>query len=194
MTPVNCVHFVSGTNHDVGETLVKTLQNTRYSIDEKLEQSFINLFGSKRLSGSVNNGDDMTCNSLKSSQQSSESEIGKDLGKVSISEQADTDHINGDGVSEQSDSDGSDEESDYAPVDQHENDEQSPFEYELKEKVEYHGGRSRRKAISSKDEDGDDLEVCPETLSLLLTIFWFYFFLTERRWLLVNLVVVLYCC
>lgn len=33
-----------GNAPDVGEVLVKTLQNTKYSINEKLEQSFIQLF------------------------------------------------------------------------------------------------------------------------------------------------------
>ncbi|VFR02601.1 unnamed protein product [Cuscuta campestris] len=36
-----------GKKIDVGETLVKSLQNTKYSINEKLEQSFISLFGKK---------------------------------------------------------------------------------------------------------------------------------------------------
>ncbi|KAF3785526.1 Ribosome biogenesis protein [Nymphaea thermarum] len=34
-------------DHDVGELMVKTLQNTKYSVNEKLEQSFINLFGTR---------------------------------------------------------------------------------------------------------------------------------------------------
>ncbi|KAJ6420509.1 hypothetical protein OIU84_027949 [Salix udensis] len=33
-----------GKDQDVGESLVKSLQNTKYSIDEKLEKSFISLF------------------------------------------------------------------------------------------------------------------------------------------------------
>ncbi|CAN4108613.1 unnamed protein product [Withania somnifera] len=36
-----------GKGNDVGEALVKSLQNTKYSIDEKLENSFISLFGKK---------------------------------------------------------------------------------------------------------------------------------------------------
>lgn len=36
-----------GKHADVGEVLVKTLQNTRYSVNEKLEQSFIQLFKGK---------------------------------------------------------------------------------------------------------------------------------------------------
>ncbi|KAL0812654.1 hypothetical protein Bca101_069097 [Brassica carinata] len=36
-----------GRGKDVGEDLVKSLQNTKYSVDEKLEKTFINLFGKK---------------------------------------------------------------------------------------------------------------------------------------------------
>jgi len=43
-----------GKNPDVGEVLVKTLQNTRYSVNEKLEQSFIQLFKGKSTTNSQN--------------------------------------------------------------------------------------------------------------------------------------------
>ncbi|XP_019098866.1 PREDICTED: ribosome biogenesis protein bms1-like [Camelina sativa] len=36
-----------GKGRDVGEDLVKSLQNTKYSVDEKLEKTFINFFGKK---------------------------------------------------------------------------------------------------------------------------------------------------
>jgi len=155
----------SGTNRDVGEVLVKTLQNTRYSIDEKLEQSFISLFGSKRSSTSEDN-DVVTGNILKKCEQTNEFKIEKD--QVQPSEQMDIDHTSGEVsekgkadyeiTAEQSDDEDSDE-SDYALEDHHEHDKQSPFSYDLKEKVEYHDGRPRRKAISSKYEDGADAEV-----------------------------------
>ncbi|XP_020248969.1 ribosome biogenesis protein BMS1 homolog isoform X1 [Asparagus officinalis] len=146
-----------GKDRDVGEVLVKTLQNTRYSIDEKLEQSFINLFGRKHLAVSEDNGNEAD----------NISEVEKDQGKANVSEQVDINQIGGEGVSEkadyeiiteQSDADDSDEESDDALDDQHENDGQNPLDYNLKEKVEYHNGRSRRKAISSKYEDGIEEE------------------------------------
>ena len=171
---ITCI-LSSGTNRDVGEVLVKTLQNTRYSIDEKLEQSFINLFGNIRPTASEDN-DVATGNILKKCGQSNEFEIEKD--QVQPSEQAVIDHISG-GVSEKGKSDyeviteQSDEddsvESDYSPEDQHEHDEQNPFSHDLKEKVEYRDGRSRRKAISSKYEDGADAEVI-NIFSLLLPI------------------------
>jgi ribosome biogenesis protein BMS1 len=36
--------FHAGDTVDIGEVLVRTLQNTKYSVDEKLNQSFIQLF------------------------------------------------------------------------------------------------------------------------------------------------------
>lgn len=38
---------IAGKDPDVGEVLVKSLQNTKYSINEKLEKSFISLFGKR---------------------------------------------------------------------------------------------------------------------------------------------------
>ena len=38
---------MAGKGRDVGEDLVKSLQNTKYSVDEKLGKTFINLFGKK---------------------------------------------------------------------------------------------------------------------------------------------------
>lgn len=48
------VETKKGKNPDVGEVLVKTLQNTRYSVNEKLEQSFIQLFRGKSTTNSQN--------------------------------------------------------------------------------------------------------------------------------------------
>lgn len=48
------VEAKKGKNPDVGEVLVKTLQNTRYSVNEKLEQSFIQLFRGKSTTNSQN--------------------------------------------------------------------------------------------------------------------------------------------
>lgn len=158
----NGVPSGKGKNHDVGEVLVKTLQNTRYSIDEKLEQSFITLFGSTRPSAAGDNGDAMG-DILKKCDQSAEFDVGEGQDQASISKQMDMDH----GVSEKSraleiiaehtDADDSDE-SDYAADDQYENEEQGPFNYDMKEKVEYQDGRSRRRAISAKYEDDVHME------------------------------------
>ena len=43
---------MAGKGRDVGEDLVKSLQNTKYSVDEKLGKTFINLFGKKTISTS----------------------------------------------------------------------------------------------------------------------------------------------
>nr|GEZ63542.1 hypothetical protein [Tanacetum cinerariifolium] len=48
-----------GTDRDVGEVLVKSLQNTKYSVDEKLNSSFINIFSQKsNKPEEITNGDD----------------------------------------------------------------------------------------------------------------------------------------
>lgn len=39
--------LLAGKGRDVGEDLVKSLQNTKYSVDEKLDKTFINFFGKK---------------------------------------------------------------------------------------------------------------------------------------------------
>lgn len=39
--------LLAGKGRDVGEDLVKSLQKTKYSVDEKLGKTFINLFGKK---------------------------------------------------------------------------------------------------------------------------------------------------
>lgn len=38
---------MAGKGRDVGEDLVKSLQKTKYSVDEKLGKTFINIFGKK---------------------------------------------------------------------------------------------------------------------------------------------------
>lgn len=41
------IFLLAGKGRDVGEDLVKSLQNTKYSVDEKLDKTFINFFGKK---------------------------------------------------------------------------------------------------------------------------------------------------
>nr|GEZ64503.1 ribosome biogenesis protein BMS1 homolog [Tanacetum cinerariifolium] len=51
--------LVDRTDRDVGEVLVKSLQNTKYSVDEKLNSSFINIFSQKsNKPEEITNGDD----------------------------------------------------------------------------------------------------------------------------------------
>lgn len=51
--------FHAGDTVDIGEVLVKTLQNTKYSVDEKLNQSFIQLFRGAACSTKSSNMEEM---------------------------------------------------------------------------------------------------------------------------------------
>lgn len=99
--------------------MVKTLQSTKYSLDEKLESSFINLFGRKpQLSSSL--PDDVIA------------KAGADDFQLEKCEDT--------------------------PIDVSEYNDQLLFS-DLKEKVEFHNGRQRRRAISKADVDKIELEV-----------------------------------
>ncbi|URE32774.1 Ribosome biogenesis protein BMS1, partial [Musa troglodytarum] len=145
-----------GKDRDVGVALVKTLQNTRYSIDEKLEQSFINLFGRKPPSASDDNVD--------------ANESGYSQGHVSILDQEDDDCLDDKEVSDddearkneliaESESDDSDGDDNCTMDDDHVGDQQiTAFSHDLKEEIEFHNGRFRRKVISSDYKDNGDLQ------------------------------------
>lgn len=157
-----------GKDRDVGEVLVKTLQSTRFSIDEKLEQSFINLFSRKPPILTENSiAEDNMLNQFGSTT----SEMQSDHGQTCISDQKDNDRADGRGVAESDEAededprkeielDDSDEDNNYAWEDNQEDDDQlDPFNQDLKEEIELHGGRLRRKVISHKYGDHGDLEV-----------------------------------
>ncbi|EEF45102.1 ribosome biogenesis protein bms1, putative [Ricinus communis] len=100
---------------DVGEVLVKSLQNTKYSIDEKLENSFISLF-------SRNESSDQDEVAAKDAMENGE-----------------------DGVSNKEHGDTSNH--------------QANLKDHVKQQVEFHGGRFRRKATFGDDIDDKDLKV-----------------------------------
>ncbi|KAJ6818124.1 ribosome biogenesis protein BMS1-like protein isoform X2 [Iris pallida] len=155
-----------GNDNDVGQVLVKSLQNTKYSIDEKLEQGSIDVYARKSpYLESENNADakDLLIRSENSKEREGEQ------GSPSISVQGNFDTTSGEGLSGKdkavegnntykSDPEDSDEESDYSQQDQFEKDDHNPFNYDLKEEVEFHSGRQRRKAISSSYEDNTNTE------------------------------------
>ncbi|CAA6667167.1 unnamed protein product [Spirodela intermedia] len=116
----------AGDDHDVGIALVKTLQNTKYSLDEKLDQSFINLFSRKP---SI---DKMDKEMLLQRDETTE----RDQGKVCEADNP------------------AEEEDDASSDDEHQN----PLDTDLKEKIEFHNGRMRRKAVSAGDDDVFDLK------------------------------------
>ncbi|PKA55230.1 hypothetical protein AXF42_Ash003867 [Apostasia shenzhenica] len=131
-----------GKDHDVGETLVRTLQNTRYSIDEKLEQSFINLFGIKPSKMRDDSEDDGNYLAWKHNDR---------LGSTDIEENED---IEGRDVSKEIEPEDPDEGSEYESEDNlNEIRQQNSFDYDMKGEAEFHNGRMRRKVISIKDED-----------------------------------------
>lgn len=153
--------MLSGKPNDVGVTLVKTLQQTKYSIDEKLEQSFINLFSRTRPPASDNGH-------AKGNVLDGQHHGGHSEGHVSILEE-DANH-SGDEVSKDvesgknnligdSDSDSSDEGNYAMDYDPEDDEQMNPFSHDLNEEVELHNGRLRRKVISSSFRNNDHLQV-----------------------------------
>lgn len=151
--------ILPGKDHDVGEVLVKTLQNTKYSIDEKLEQSFINLFSRKRPTSledkcgpegaPMKDNDQHKLIPLNQDRDehmvytgASESEQDKDEGKFQFEDNEDLDSAESD--EEEGAGDG---------------EQASPLKSDLKEEIEFHGGRVRRRAVSTSDFAHGDLEV-----------------------------------
>lgn len=143
-----------GRDQDVGETLVRSLQNTKYSIDEKLEQSFINLFGRKP-------------NILPEAQHNLEHHSEREPANGDNAVSGDSDSEDAD-VSEPTDedeavqndtrvgNDGSDfDEEDGDPSEGH-----ASLKENLKEHVEFHGGRLRRKAMFGNEADYMDADSC----------------------------------
>lgn len=152
----------TGKDQDVGEVLVKSLQNTKYSVDEKLEKSFISLFGRKPDSSSEARSD--ANNTLENANriheiepleqyQSGLMEVDRPglLHDTDDSESSDQDEP----VQEKAkfESEGTDEE--YHDL----LDQKAPVEDHMKEHVEFHQGRLRRKAVFGNDVDSDDLMV-----------------------------------
>lgn len=126
---------LKGKKHDVGEELVKSLQNTKYSIDEKLEKSFINLFSRK--------------------QDKHEANVPAENGVTDGSnEDIDSDELN------DPDSSGDDidvDENDIAYTKGNDSaDGQSNSKNSFKEHVEFSDGRIRRKAIFGDDDNHAD--------------------------------------
>ncbi|VAH90661.1 unnamed protein product [Triticum turgidum subsp. durum] len=144
-TDDNSASKKQGKGNDVGVALVKTLQNTKYSLDEKLDQSFINFFGRRPAAQSEDS--DMTGNAISSRQNDQgEANILAQVGGNNLSS-AGTLESNGHSSSEcSSDSEG-DNDDDIQPSD---------HGVDLREEVEFCNGRMRRKAVSANFQDVDD--------------------------------------
>ena len=135
-------HF-TGKGKDVGVAMVQKLQNTRYSLDEKLEKSFINLFGRGPAAQSIDS--DANGNVISASQD--------DQGDANVFEQVDGTNITN---ADTMDSDGHSECSSDSEGDNDDDIQQRDHDVELREEVEFCNGRLRRKAVSSNFQDIDD--------------------------------------
>jgi ribosome biogenesis protein BMS1 len=127
----------TGKGNDVGVALVKNLQNTRYSVDEKLDQSFINLFGRRPAAQSIeSNTED---NVVSASQKNKEAANISNAGNMESNE-----HSEGSSDSEE------DNDADVQISDR---------DVDLREEVEFRDGRLRRRAVSANFQDDVDEEV-----------------------------------
>uniref|UniRef100_A0A6N2M3Z3 AARP2CN domain-containing protein n=1 Tax=Salix viminalis TaxID=40686 RepID=A0A6N2M3Z3_SALVM len=144
-----------GKDQDVGESLVKSLQNTKYSIDEKLEKSFISLFSrNANISSEAQNDAKDNHESVDHSHNLEPNESGEesDAEDLDGSESTDEDEAAQKDALVNGESDGSDEE--YGAAAKQKVDPQD----RMKEQVEFHGGRLRRKAMFGNDIDDKDLK------------------------------------
>ncbi|KAG5226352.1 ribosome biogenesis protein BMS1 [Salix suchowensis] len=141
-----------GKDQDVGESLVKSLQNTKYSIDEKLEKSFISLFSRNANISSEAQNDNHESVDHSHNLEPNESGEESDAEDLDGSESTDEDEAAQKDALVNGESDGSDEE--YGAAAKQKVDPQD----RMKEQVEFHGGRLRRKAMFGNDIDDKDLK------------------------------------
>lgn len=152
-----------GKDNDVGEALVKSLQNTKYSIDEKLENSFISLFGKKLNPPSSNNPKADQTYDLEPAEQdqsglepnSDGSDEDNDAEDLNESEPLQLERTH---PSDSKDiSDDSSEEEDTIGSEKHRGSSNS-----IREHVDFLDGRMRRKAIFDNDNDFDEKDYSEE--------------------------------
>ncbi|KAF8728587.1 hypothetical protein HU200_017852 [Digitaria exilis] len=135
-----------GKGKDVGVTLVKTLQNTRYSINEKMDQSSIDFFGRGAAAQSKDRNTGGNVISASHDDQGDEN-VFEQVDSVNI-DNADT--MDNNRHSEcSSDSEGDNDDDDNQLRDR---------DVELREELEFCNGRLRRKAVSSNFQDDVDDE------------------------------------
>lgn len=144
-----------GKDRDVGEVLVKSLQNTKYSIDEKLEKSFITLFNRNPIilpeaqSDAKHNHE--TVKQIRDIEPLKQNEI--DDEDLDCSESSDQDEAAKNNALISGEGGGPNEEYGNAPK------QQANLQDLLKEQIEFHDGRLRRKVIFDNDTDDNSLEV-----------------------------------
>ncbi|KAK7264372.1 hypothetical protein RJT34_31980 [Clitoria ternatea] len=140
-----------GKNRDVGEDLVKSLQNTKYSINEKLENSFISLFGQKPKVSSEALADarDVKIETLDKYHPGA-GIIDDDNNTMDLDGSESSDQDKDDAMTDSKSSGSGDEDGDTGDTKATNGD-------HLKEHIEFHDGRRRRKAIFRNDIDQSDL-------------------------------------
>ncbi|XP_061353794.1 uncharacterized protein LOC133298512 isoform X2 [Gastrolobium bilobum] len=138
-----------GKDRDVGEVLVKSLQNTKYSINEKLENSFINLFGQRPQSEALADVQG-TNEEYQSGQAIGAGIVGEDNNEMDLdgSESSDQDEI--DAMTDSEPCGSSDEDIDATGS-------KATNEDHIKEHIEFHEGKRRRRVIFGNDVDQSDL-------------------------------------
>ncbi|CAI8616694.1 unnamed protein product [Vicia faba] len=129
----NTASTSKGNERDVGEVLVKSLQNTKYSINEKLESSSINLFRQNSIDHAVEEDGELE------TLDSGEDNNGVDSDGSESSDQDEADGANG-SLDDVNATDGI--------VTNREH---------LNEQMEFHNGRQRRKVIFENDVGQSDL-------------------------------------
>lgn len=133
-------------DQDVGEALVKSLQNTKYSIDEKLEKSFITLFSRKP------NNSSEAINDAKDAEEDSDHGHGMETDNQSETE-LNADRLGEEHAEDLDSSDSSDQDVGFQKGDLNKSASGGSDEDNLMEHVEFIGGRQRRKAIFQSDSD-----------------------------------------
>ncbi|KAL6194280.1 hypothetical protein ACLB2K_035364 [Fragaria x ananassa] len=113
-----------GEPDDAGVSMVKSLQNPKYSLDEKLEQSFINFYVQKPKSEPQNDNNDKSRERVRMIEPLEEHQFEEAM-------KADRDDVN--------------------------------LKGHLKEHVEFHEGRSRRKVVFENDLNPTDMEDSEES-------------------------------
>ncbi|KAL0394111.1 UNVERIFIED_CONTAM: Ribosome biogenesis protein BMS1 [Sesamum latifolium] len=156
-----------GKQRDVGVELVKSLQNTKYSVDEKLEKSFITLFSKKPNSsseaptGSVNAHElanrEVSIEPVEHYQPDIKDEEGESYEDSDTEDEDGLDSSDGEKIVKRKSSsrimdDSSDEETNYA------SEQQPPTQSNFKEQIDFHEGRVRRKAVFENEMDIDNLK------------------------------------
>ncbi|KAI8543112.1 hypothetical protein RHMOL_Rhmol08G0193200 [Rhododendron molle] len=154
-----------GKEPDVGEVLVKSLQNTKYSLDRWLENSFINLFGKKVniLSEAPTDQEDAhkSMDHIRDVEPAENDQSGEPETDDS-DEESDAEELDGSEISDEDETyqgglkmktmDNDSEEDNSNVLEEH-----FPPEKGLKENIDFHGGRMRRKAFFGDDFGQDHL-------------------------------------